>query len=59
MNSGIELILYKGGTIEGDLCQALNIPPWNIENLEGLKKAHSHNPREEVDYYYSQIVEFI
>ena len=33
VDSGIELILYKGGTIERDLCEALNIPSLNIETL--------------------------
>ena len=59
VNNGIELVLYKGGTIERDLCEALNIPSFNIENLEGLKKANSHDPRTEVDCYYSQIIKLL
>ncbi len=59
VNNGIELVLYKGGTIERDLCEALNIPSFNIENLEGLKKTNSHDPRTEVDCYYSQIIKLL
>ena len=59
VDSGIELILYKGGTIERDLSKALNIPSLNIECFEELEKAYSHDPRIEVDCYYSQIIEML
>ena len=56
VDNGIELILFKGGTIEKDLCTALDMPSLNIENFEGLKKANSHDPRTEVICYFHQIV---
>ena len=56
---GIELILYKGGTIERDLSKALNLPSLNIECFEELEKAYSHDPRIEVNCYFSQINELI
>ena len=59
VDGGIELILYKGGTIERYLSKALNIPSLNIECFEELEKAYSHDPRIEVDCYYSQIVELV
>ena len=42
VDNGIELILYKGGTIERDLSKALDIPSLNIECIEGLEKTSSH-----------------
>ena len=59
VDDGIELILYKGGTIERDLSKALDIPSLSIECFGGLEKAYSHDPRTEVDCYYSQIVEML
>ena len=59
MDNGIELILFKGGTIERDLCAALDIPALNIESFEGLQKANSHDPRKEVSFYYSQIIKVL
>ena len=59
VNGGIELILYKGGSIEKDLCKALYIPSLNIELIKGVEKAYCHNPRTEVDCYFSQIIEVI
>ena len=59
VDCGIELILYKGGQIERDLCKALHISSLNIECIKGLEKSVSHNPRTEVNCYFSQIQEFI
>ena len=59
MNNNIELMLYKGGTIERDLCTALDIPSMNIECLQGIQKVHSHDPCTEVNSYFSQIVEIV
>ena len=59
VDNGIELILYKGGTIERDLSRALDIPSMNIECFEELEKAQSHDPRTEVNCYFSQIVEML
>ena len=55
----IDLILYKGGTIEKDLCSELDISSMNIECFEDLEKAQSHDPRFEVNFYYDQIINFI
>ena len=44
---------------EKDLCKTLDIPSLNIEGLEGLEKSRSHNPRTEVNFYFSQIQKFI
>ena len=55
----IELVLYKGGTIEKDLCSELDIPSLNIEIFEDLEKAQSHDPRFEVNFYYDQIVNML
>ena len=54
--NGIELVLYKGGIIESDLCIELNIPSKNIELIPNLEKRNSHDPRIEVNWYYEQRV---
>ena len=59
VDSGIELILYKGGTIERDLSNALDLPSFNIECFKEMEKAYSHDPRTEVNCYFSQINELI
>ena len=59
VNNGIELILYKGGTIEKDLCKALDIPSFNIESFEELEKAYTHNPRTEVKCYFNRLADLI
>ena len=56
MQNKIKLVLYKGGTIENDLCTELCIPSMNIEIIPQLQKANSHDPKFEVNYYYAQIV---
>ena len=55
----IDLILYKGGTIEKDICRELDILSKNIECFKDLVKAHSHDPKFEVNFYYDQILNFI
>ena len=55
----IDLILYKGGTIEKDLCDALCVPSYNIECFQDLEKVQSHDPRTEVNEYYTQLVELL
>ena len=54
--NGIELVLYKGGIIERDLCIDLNIPSMNLELIPNLAKVKSHDPRMEVNWYYAQII---
>ena len=56
VNNDIDMILYKGGTIEKDLCRELYIPSKNIECIPDLEKIQSHDPRLEVNWYYGQIV---
>ena len=53
----IDIILYKGGEIEKDLCSDLGIQSYNIERINGLEKVYSHDPRTEVNCYFSQLVE--
>ena len=57
--NNIDLILYKGGTIEKDLCGELCIPSMNIECFSELEKAQSHDSRIEVNYYYDQLVDYL
>ena len=59
MRNKIELVLYKGGTIEHSLCNELCIQSLNIENVPQLQKANSHDPKFEVNYYYAQIVGYL
>ena len=57
VNNDIGFILYKGGTIEKDLCEELDIPSYNIECFPEVEKVHSHDPRTEVYCYFNQVVE--
>ena len=54
IDNDVEIIFYKGGTIERQMCHALDITSLNIEAF-GVKKAQSHVPREEVDCYFNQL----
>ena len=56
--NSIDLILYKGGTIEKELCSKLCIPCYNIERFPELEKVQSHDPQTEVNGYYNQLVKF-
>ena len=51
----IDFVLYKGGTIERDLCTRIGVQSYNIELLIGVEKVQSHDPREEVQFYMKQI----
>ena len=55
--NNIEIVLYKGGNIEKELCSDLGVPAYNIECIRELEKACSHDPRTEVNCYFSQLVE--
>ena len=59
VNNGIDFILYKGGNIERNLCEALRIPSYNIECFHELEKVYSHDPRTEVNAYFSQLVQLL
>ena len=54
--NSIDFILYKGGTIEKDLCSELCIPSYNMECVPELEKVQSHDPQTEVNLYYNQLV---
>ena len=56
VHNAIELVLYKGGMIEYKLCEELCITSMDLEVIPQLKKAYSHNPKVEVNFYYAQIV---
>ena len=58
-NNSVELIHYKGGSIEKDMCNEMNIISFNIEHLHGLKKVSSHDPFVEVNNYFAQIMEML
>ena len=58
LDNDINLILYKGGTIERDLSKALDVSSLDIECFE-LEKVQSHDPYVEVNGYFSQIVEIL
>ena len=57
MDNNIDLVLYKGGNVEKELCEELSIPSFNIEFFKGLIKSKSHDPRTEVNCYYEQLVQ--
>ena len=59
VDNDVEIIFYKRGPIEKDLCLVLDIASMNIECLEGIQKAKSHVPHEEVDCYFQQIENII
>ena len=59
VHNDIELVLYKGGTIERDMCRALDISSLNIECFDKMEKAYCHDPRREVNCYFSQLNEII
>ena len=54
--NNIDVIFYKGGDIEKQLCQKLCIPCYNLECLPDLEKVESHDPQTEVNGYYKQLV---
>ena len=59
MNNEIDLVFYKGGQIEKEVCDTLHIDSLNIEHFEKLEKVYSHNPYVEVSCYFTQLIEFI
>ena len=50
--TGADLVLYKGGNIERNLCNRMGLESYNIEEL-GVKKVTTHDPREEVNIHYN------
>ena len=57
-SNGITMILFKGGIVERNMCEQLGIESMNIELLGEMVKACSHDPREEVNFYYDQLINF-
>ena len=53
------MILFKGGIVErGNMCRELGIKSMNIELLgKLLVKTYSHDTREEVNFYYKQLID--
>ena len=56
-DNGIDLILYKGGCIEEQICKELGILSLNIEKLGNFEKPYSHDPYVEVNTYYEQLIQ--
>ena len=56
-DNGIDLILYKGGCIEEQICRELCISSFNIEKLGNFEKPYSHDPNVEVRTYYEQLIQ--
>ena len=56
MNNDNEFVFYRGGEIEKNLCEKLDIQSFNIENF-GVERVCSHDPYVAVNYYYSQLIE--
>ena len=50
----LNFILYKGGNVEKELCNTINIPAYNIEIFD-IDKASNHNPEEEVSFYFREM----
>ena len=57
VRNGITMILFKGGIVERDMCRELGIESMNIELLGKVMKTSSHDPREEVNFYYDQLID--
>ena len=54
VNNEIELVFYKGGQIEKEVCDELDIDSFNIEHFENkLEKVYSHDPYVEVNCYFT------
>ena len=52
----VEIVYYKGGLLEKDLCEQINIPAYNLENI-GVRKADCcfHDPLKEVIFYKKEL----
>jgi hypothetical protein len=56
VDNDIELVFYKGGEIEKNLCKELDIYAFDIDKFD-LDKVYSHDPYVEMNCYYSQLIE--
>ena len=50
----VEIVYYKGGLIEKDLCYEINIPAYDLENI-GVRKSPCHDPLKEVIFYGAEL----
>ena len=57
VDNGIDLILYKGGCIEKHMYGELCIQSSNIDQLGEFERPYSHDPRVEVNTYYTQLIQ--
>ena len=56
----IDLILFKGGTIERDLCNTLNIECRNLEDYGvGKYEGDVHDPFKEVIFFRKQFIDIV
>ena len=55
-DNGIDVVLYKGGNVEKDICDKLDMESFNIELFDGMIKTNSNEPCEEVTSYYNQLI---
>ena len=56
-DNGTDLLLYKGGCIEEQICKELCISSFNIEKLGDFEKPYSHDPYVEVNTYSEQLIQ--
>ena len=54
--NNINLVLYKGGSLEKNICENIGIKSLNLEDV-GVPKASSHQPKEEVFEHLKYIQE--
>ena len=54
--NSIQVIFYKGGILERNLCAQINVPSFNIEFLN-VPKVNSHDPVVEVKAHYQYLME--
>ena len=60
VDNEIDLVFYKQGAVEKNLCDEIDIDSFDIELFEeDLEKVYSHDPYEEVNCYFIQLIEFI
>ena len=50
----MNFILFKGGNVEKELCNTIDVPAYNIEILD-IDKASNHYPEEEVNFYFREM----
>jgi len=56
VDNDIDLVFYKGGDVEKNLCTELDIQSFNIENFD-LERVKSHDPYVEMNFYYRQLID--